>query len=69
MNKVILPVMQIERSARGLCNVLFDEMELLRRGKVSTSRANAVARIAEVLTSIGRFGTITIEAKKAERLK
>lgn len=35
---------KIQRSTAGLRNAIFDEIDLLRAGKITPARANAVAR-------------------------
>lgn len=47
----------IVRTTIGLIDALYDELDWLRNRKISTSRANATARIAEVIASIQRFNT------------
>lgn len=46
----------IKRSTRGLTKLMFEEMELVRQGKSSSTRANAM----------GRMGTVVIETIKLE---
>jgi hypothetical protein len=40
------PMMAVLRNSMGLRDALFDELDAIRQGKSSTSRANAVAKIA-----------------------
>lgn len=43
------------RTTKGLCNVLFDELDLLRNGKSNPHRAAAVAKLAVQIINTKRL--------------
>lgn len=46
-------VVQIERTSGGLREVLFNELQQLRNGKIEPARAHATAKLAQqILTSV-----------------
>lgn len=61
--KVLLPV---ERSAEGLRDALFDELNLLRTGEATTAHARALANVARLIIETARLELQTLkEIKRA----
>jgi len=54
----------VERTAEGLRDALFDELNLLRAGKATTGHARAVANVARLIIECAR-----LEIKNIEQLK
>lgn len=68
ISKILPPV---ERSAEGLRDALFDELNLLRTGETTTAHARALANIARLIIETARLELQTLkEIKRAnESLK
>lgn len=49
------PLPPIERSAEGLRDALFDELNLLRGGECTTSHARALANVARLILETARL--------------
>lgn len=57
--KILLP---IERSAEGLRDALFDELNLLRTGEATTNHARALANIARLIVETARLEVQQLKA-------
>lgn len=66
------PLPAVERTAEGLRDALFDELNLLRSGEATTSHARALANIARLVLESARLEVEEIrrmhEAGKSLRL-
>lgn len=66
------PLSPVERTAEGLRDALFDELNLLRSGEATTSHARALANIARLVLESARLEIHEInrmhEAGKSLRL-
>jgi hypothetical protein len=49
----VLPI--VERSAEGLRDALFDELNLLRTGETTTNHARALANVARLILECARL--------------
>jgi hypothetical protein len=52
---IIRPLPAVERTAEGLRDALFDELNLLRSGEATTSHARALANIARLVLESARL--------------
>lgn len=46
---------KVSRTTKGLRDLLFEEIDLLRQGKIDTERANAVSRGASVIINSAKL--------------
>lgn len=49
------PLPKIERTAEGLRDALFDELNLLRTGEATTNHARALANVARLILECARL--------------
>lgn len=52
---IIKPLPAVERTAEGLRDALFDELNLLRSGEATTGHARALANIARLVLESARM--------------
>lgn len=55
------PLPEVERTAEGLRDALFDELNLLRAGKATTAHARALGGIARLIIESARLEVRHIE--------
>lgn len=59
------PLPPVKRTAEGIRDALFDELNLLRAGKVSTSHARAVSNLARNIIEAAKLELVHIAAMKS----
>ena len=52
---IMKPLPPVERTAEGLRDALFDELNLLRSGEATTSHARALANVARLVLESARL--------------